>query len=265
MKRSLEPKGFDVDGVYNINLSMKKNYIEKPDYEETLSRYWTLIDRIEKYPEIESYCVSIAAMPYSDIDSNSGCFIDTASIAYVQIKTVTSGYFDVFKIEDISGDLSEWDNASNNSNIISGDKNNIFLDMPVNQIKTFKLGTKNDYQELKITGTAAPVKRSEFDKRKPVLYRPLSKDDKRIVDWGSAEISVRVKAGFEKEFASRFSKNMQEQLSIDPYYLSSVTSIAKQRDNYIKWNGYDNNFKSILSVSSFLLLNIFLAVIGTFS
>jgi putative ABC transport system permease protein len=89
-------------------------------------------------------------------------------------------------------------------------------------------------------------------------------NDKRIVDWGGAEISVRVKPGSDKEFASRFTKNMQEQLSMDPYYLSSVTSISKQRDDYIKWNGYDNNFKSILSVSSFLLLNIFLAVVGTF-
>ncbi|MDR1090590.1 MAG: ABC transporter permease, partial [Prevotella sp.] len=158
MKRYFEPKGFDVDHVYNINLGMK-THAGEPNYEETLDDFRTIVDRIEKYPEIESFCVSIAAMPYSGSYSNYGCFIDTASIVYVQVKAVTSGYFDVFKIEKISGDLSEWDNASSNSNIISGDKDNILLDMPVNRIKTFKLGSKNDYQELKITGIAAPVKR----------------------------------------------------------------------------------------------------------
>jgi putative ABC transport system permease protein len=57
---------------------------------------------------------------------------------------------------------------------------------------------------------------------------------------------------------------MQNQIAVDPYFLSSVTSIDDIRKDYIKWTGYDNNFKSIFSISAFLLINIFLAVVGTF-
>lgn len=264
MKRYFEPKGFDIEHVYNVNLGMKRSYAEEPAYEEILSQFWTIMDRIDKYPEIESSCASMAAMPYSDSYSNKGCFMDTSTIEYIQIKSVTSGYFNVFKVRKEGRDLSVWDDASNNSIILSGDKDNIALKMPINQIKTVNIGTTKEYKERKIIGTAEPVKRSEFDLRTPVIYEPLDKNDKRIVDWRRAEISVRVKPEFEKEFATRFSKNMQEQLSMDPYYLSSVTSMTKQRNDYIKWNNYDNNFKSIISVSSFLLINIFLAVVGTF-
>ena len=57
---------------------------------------------------------------------------------------------------------------------------------------------------------------------------------------------------------------MQEQIAMDPYFLSSVTSISDLRKEFMKWNKYDNNFKSIFSISSFLFINIFLAVVGTF-
>ncbi len=81
---------------------------------------------------------------------------------------------------------------------------------------------------------------------------------------GYSQICVRVKAEADKNFIERFTKDMQNQIAVDPYFLSSVTSIDDIRKDYIKWTGYDSNFKSIFSISAFLLINIFLAVVGTF-
>ncbi|MFV0537842.1 MAG: ABC transporter permease [Dysgonomonas sp.] len=259
MKRYFEPKGFNIDHVYNINLGMKQ-YEEEPNYEETLDDFWTIIDRINKYPGIESSCVSIAAMPYSGSYTDNMFFVDTASTS-MQMKSVTSGYFDVFRFKILSGNINNWDNSSENIGVISGNSQNSILKRPVREIKMM---SKNDKEDFKIIGTAHPTKRGDFEAYNSIIYTPFDRKDKRIVDWGGAEISIRVKPELEKEFASKFSKNMQEQLSQGLYYLSSVTSMNKQRDNYVKNWGYDNSFKSILSISAFLLLNIFLAVVGTF-
>lgn len=259
MKRYFEPKGFNIDNVYNINLGMKQ-LDEEPDYDETLDDFWTIVDRINKYPGIERSCVSIAAMPYSGSYTDNMFFVDTASVP-MQIKSVTSGYFDVFKFKILSGNINNWDNSSENIAVVSGNAQNIILERPVGQIKMI---SKNNKEDFKITGTAAPTKRGDFEAYNSIIYTPFDKKDKRIVDWGGADISVRINPELEKEFASKFSKNMQEQLSLGSYYLSSVTSLDKQRDNYVKNWGYDNSFKSILSISAFLLLNIFLAVVGTF-
>lgn len=259
MKRYFEPKGFNIDHVYNINLGMKQNEGET-NYDETLDDFWTIIDRINKYPGIESSCVSIAAMPYSDSYTDNMFFVDTASTP-MQVKSVTSGYFDVFKFKILSGNINNWDNSSENIALVSGNAQNIILKKPAGEIKMM---SENNEEDFKITGTVHPTKRGDFEAYNSIIYIPFDRKDKRIVDWGGAEISVRVKPELEKEFAPNFSKNMQEQLSQGPYYLSSVTSMNKQRDNYMKNWGYDNSFKSILSISAFLLLNIFLAVVGTF-
>ena len=57
---------------------------------------------------------------------------------------------------------------------------------------------------------------------------------------------------------------MQEQISIAPFFLSSVNPMSDLRKDYLKFSGYDNNFKSIFAISAFLFINIFLAIVGTF-
>ena len=57
---------------------------------------------------------------------------------------------------------------------------------------------------------------------------------------------------------------MREQLNISPYFLVKITSLDKSRENYMGWMGFSNGLKSTFSVTSFLLINIFLGIIGTF-
>lgn len=263
-RRYLEPKGFNIDNVYNVNLGMKMHAEgtddEDVDYEKILDDFWTIMDRINKSPEIESSSVAIAAMPYSGSYTDNMFYVDTASVP-MQMKSVTSGYFDVFGFKILSGNINNWDDSSERIAILSGNAQNMILGRPVEEIK--KVSAKHE-EEFKIIGTVHPTKRGDFEAYNTIIYMPFDKKDKRIVDWGGPEISVRIKPEFKEEFISRFSKNMQEQLSVGLYYLSSVTPFDKQRDDYIKYWGYDNSFKSIFSVSAFLLINIFLAVVGTF-
>lgn len=262
-KRYLEPTGYNTEHVYNINLNIKEegdliinDASNAPEVD--ISTLWTIVDRIEKYPDIEHISLSTAAIPYSGSFSNHTFKIDSV-LEYIQIKTVTPDYFKVFDIDILQGNIADWNN--NKNIVISGNEDNLFLEKDVRQIRTLNFGENND---VEVIGVAEPSKRSEFNQIQPVVYILFSEKKMNAIMIRGIEICIRVKANRDKDFIERFTKDMQEQIAIAPYSLSSVTSISKIRKDYTKWNGYDSNFKSIFSITAFLIINIFLAVVGTF-
>lgn len=263
-KRYLEPTGYNVEHVYNINMGIKEeghvliNNGTDAQKDSLVNIVWTIVDRIKKYPDIEYISLSLAAVPYSGSFMSNKASLDTM-VDYIQFKSVSPDYFNVFKINLQQGQVENWNNTDNI--VISGNKDNQFLKHDVKQIKSLVTG---DNENKQVIGVAASSKRSEFDEHNPIVYTLLSTNDRETVYFDGIEICVRVKAEADKNFIERFTKDMQEQIAMDPYFLSSVTSISDLRKEFMKWNKYDNNFKSIFSISSFLFINIFLAVVGTF-
>lgn len=263
-KRYLEPTGYNVEHVYNINMGIKEeghvliNNGTDAQKDSLVNIVWTIVDRIKKYPDIEYISLSSAAVPYSGSFMSNKASLDTM-VDYIQFKSVSPDYFNVFKINVQQGQVENWNNTDNI--VISGNKDNQFLKHDTKQIKSLVTG---DNENKQVIGVAASSKRSEFDEHNPIVYTLLSTNDRETVYFDGIEICVRVKAEADKNFIERFTKDMQEQIAMDPYFLSSVTSISDLRKEFMKWNKYDNNFKSIFSISSFLFINIFLAVVGTF-
>jgi len=263
--RYFEPRGYSIEHVYTVDLGMKEKGVDKGENEayndSLLNTLWTIVDRIKKYPDIEAVSLSIAATPYSNSFSNNSVMIDSVE-AYAQIKTVTPDFFKVFGINVLRGNPTDWNNE--NTVFISGDKENLFGQKNAMQIKTFDMTGGSESVHTPVIGVIEPSKRSEFDPAWSIIYKLVTKNEKRLTYFGSIELCLRVKAGADNGFVSRFTKDMQEQLALDPYYLSSVNPLSDLRKDYMKWNGYDTNFKSIFSISAFLFINIFLAVVGTF-
>lgn len=263
-KRYLEPTGYNVEHVYNINMGIKEeghvliNNGTDAQKDSLVNIVWTIVDRIKKYPDIEYISLSSAAVPYSGSFMSDKASLDTM-VDYIQFKSVSPDYFNVFKINLQQGQVESW--SSTDNIVISGNKDNQFLKHDTKQIKSLVTG---DNENKQVIGVAASSKRSEFDEHNPIVYTLLSTNDRETVYFDGIEICVRVKAEADKNFIERFTKDMQEQIAMDPYFLSSVTSISDLRKEFMKWNKYDNNFKSIFSISSFLFINIFLAVVGTF-
>ncbi len=263
-KRYLEPTGYNVEHVYNINMGVKEeghvliNNGTDAQKDSLVNIVWTIVDRIKKYPDIEYISLSSAAVPYSGSFMSNKASLDTM-VDYIQFKSVSPDYFNVFKINLQQGQVESW--SSTDNIVISGNKDNQFLKHDTKQIKSLVTG---DNENKQVIGVAASSKRSEFDEHNPIVYTLLSTNDRETVYFDGIEICVRVKAEADKNFIERFTKDMQEQIAMDPYFLSSVTSISDLRKDFMKWNKYDNNFKSIFSISSFLFINIFLAVVGTF-
>jgi len=265
--RYFEPRGFSIEHVYTVNFGLKEEGVawmngNEAQKDSLADISWMIADRIKKYPDIEAVSISWYATPYSDGFSGSMIMIDSIE-EQTQIKKVTPDFFKVFGMKVLRGNPADWNNE--NDVFISGNKENLFAKKDVMQVKTFAFNTGDaGYIQMPAVGVVAPSKRSEFDPVTAVIYMPLLKNKTKLILIDETELCVRVKSGADKGFIPRFTKDMQEQLSVDPYFLSSVNPMSDVRKEYMKVNGYDNNFKSIFSISAFLFINIFLAVVGTF-
>lgn len=266
-KRYFEPKGFDVEHVYRINIGMKDGETKenKEQQGESQIDIWTVFDRIKAYPGVENACISFASIPYSNSYTGNSVFFDTISSS-ARIKEVTPEYFDVFKMNIIHGKAFTWDDVVENKHVVmSPDRNDKFLNMPAGKAQSFYFGQSGDSPDPErlrnVIGVAAKTKWSEYHDYETVIYYPLTKDNSKF---GTGEICVRIKPEADNEFISRFTKDMTEQLEIGRYYLSSIESLQERRADFIKGHEFESNMNSMYSILTFVIINTFLAIIGTF-
>lgn len=267
-KRYFQPQGFDIEHTYRINISTKDEGREvfssgsDEDKNKMLGDIWVIYDRIKQYPAVEYVSYSSAAYPYSGSWSSTNIMQDSAEVN-LQVKRITPDFFNVFRINILSGIPFTWENSvGGRSVIISADKNNLFGKQSPEKRQFINPDKDNKEDKYNVIGVAERNKRSEFGEYNTIVYYPLKKDDQFIAQY--REICVRVKAEADKNFPEQFTKDMRNRLELGHYYLSSVRSIDEDRDEYMGWTGYSDNFKSIYSISAFLIINIFLGIVGTF-
>ncbi|MFT4223600.1 ABC transporter permease [Dysgonomonas sp.] len=267
-KRYFQPQGFDIEHTYRINISTKDEGKEilSADDEEAKKKMqediWTIYDRIKQYQAVEYVSYSNSAYPYSGSWSSTSVMQDSVKLN-LQIKRITPEFFNVFKINIISGTPFTWENSiTGRPVIISADKNDLFGKQNPEKVEFINRDKDNNENNDNVIGVANKSKRSEFEEYNAIGYYPMKKDDQNVARY--REICIRVKPEADKNFPEQFTKDMRNQLEVGHYYLSSVTPIDEDRENYMGWTGYSDNFKSIYSISAFLIINIFLGIVGTF-
>lgn len=255
VNRYLEPKGFNIEHTYRISLATRDDW-ERTEGENINDYLWTIYDRVKSYPGIEQAGFSAFAHPYGGFTGNN-YLVDSVE-QKVFDKMVTPEFFEIFDIKMLSGRPFNWNDAvSGNYAVISAGADNMFAQKLPSEVKYIDLGkTRN-----KVIGVAEKSKKNEYEAYVHIAYVPLQRNSD-FLSWG--ELCFRVKPEADKDFAERFKQNMQTQLEVGPYYLTDVIPIEKDRVRAIERAGYENNFKSIYAISAFLILNIFLGVIGSF-
>lgn len=255
VNRYLEPKGFNIEHTYRISLGTRDDW--EGEKEENLNDYlWTIHDRVKSYPGVEQASFSAFARPYGGLTGND--YLVDSIKQKVYDKMVTPEFFEIFDIKILSGRIFNWNDAvSGDYAVISTGADNMFAQKPPTDVKYIDLGkTRN-----KVIGVAERSKKNEYEEYVHIAYVPLQKDGD-FMSW--SELCFRVKPEADNNFAERFRQDMQALLEVGPYYLADVISIEKDRIKAIERAGYENNFKSIYAISAFLILNIFLGVIGSF-
>ena len=264
-----QPRGFDTSHCYLVKMS----YLSKksPDWipNDTLMKenIKDLVDRIRHRPDVEAVGLGQNSYPYNGSNSTTIVSIDTLNSPEWTIRRfVTPDFIRVFRYEGTRGETPEQlAEMLDNKTFFASD--NIYKEQYGKQLtpyvgKRFHWGGyDNDTTQTYKLGAALKVIRYSDHMEACSSYSMLALLPE---DWYSTdlELCVRVKEGQDVDFIERFKADSEKQYRIGNIFISSIRSFKDIRRNFQQ--SQTNDIRNYLFGMGFLLLNIFLGLLGTF-
>lgn len=269
-ERYLLPLGFDTEHVYRVYLSKvspnSEAYVADEPEGAQFEQMQTIMQRMRAFPGVEAVSATTYGPPYDRGYSNGSRGIDTVWV-HGHMNSVSPPFFEVFRISDVHGQIKPLVTAAMEGNtvIISRETERKFALEGVSALGNGLKGWGEEVAKATVRAICEDVRFDDFSIVYPVYYNCQSEEETLRSRGPDATFCVRVNPEADnKEFLSTFRKEMSKQLRIGNIYLMDVTSYKDIRDNYYRSNGTINQVKTYLAGFSFLLLNIFMGVIGTF-
>lgn len=262
------PKGFDISHCYLININ--KLTPNSPDFNpsDTLEKkdLAELLIRLQHRPEIEAASLSQSSYPYDGSNSSIAISSDTihgGSDRMIIRRWVTPDFVKVFRYEGANGESPE-----QLAEILKHDKilisDNIFASNNIPSLhdyigKLFKLDFDTT-RNFRLGAALKPVKYYDFESGKNSYCCLLKLDMDHF--YYSLELCVRVKENMENNFIDNLWKDADKHLRVGNLYVSDIKSFADIRTNFQR--SQMNDLRICLIGGAFLMLNIFLGILGTF-
>ena len=267
-KQYLQPTGYDIAHTYRVRFNTKKDMHDSREEDEkeagdtNYEVAMLIVDRIKKYPGVEYVSLSESAVPYGFSMSGTQYLInnDTVGIQF-SIKKITASFFDVFKIKPVSGRLFTDDSSTDE--IIISSMDGVFLgNHPMNEVISLKRGNEEEQQkDIPVIGIVNTPKNFILGTLENSIFNILKKEEVNIAE---NQVILRIKPEADVNFSRKFMNDMREQLNVGEFYLTSIESGETITKDASKSFDSLNNVKSTLSITGFLLLNIFMGIVGTF-
>ena len=277
------PNGFEIQNTYLVKLSVRQpdnpkyiNYGEES--EEPGKNFYRIVDRIRQHPDIEGVGYGKWSYPYCPSSMSSSYNKDSLRLQ-CQILEVSPEYFTIFRVKPEKGGSSQKlaESFANLSAASSYEKNRQAIITQTVEEKLFPntqatgkvLLNKDDSLQIKILAVTSVMKPYDYTRPAAYILFPVNRAETYKMNdqdiWSYYEIYFRTKSGFsEKDFAQKFKQEMKGQLEIGNFFLADVKPLEAVRDNYLKNRGITSGIQYRIGFSVFFLINIFLAVIGTF-
>ena len=270
-----EPRGFDIEHCYLIEMGeltpKSPDYREYEDHAQRIADIRELVERLRRRPEVEAVSLSQNSYPYNG--SNSGIYVqlvgDTlASRGYVVRRIVTPDFVRVFRYRGTRGETPE----QLAEMLVRGEflaSDNLFrrYDKPMTDLVgqpfylfgdttvTYRLGAAlqnvryDDFQQARSCYSIV-YSLDEIARDQPGW---INKDD---------ELCLRVRADQDHDFINRLKADSEKQLRVGNIFISEVRSFRDIRRSFQQGNM--NFLRNYYTGMGFLLLNIFLGLLGTF-
>lgn len=270
-----EPLGYDTSHCYLLDVVQlnEKSPLYKPysDSEQAIADRLKITDRLKARPEIEAVGLGVNSYFYNGSNSFTYLSVDSIGSSYLR-RVVTPDFLRVFRIHGANGETPEQladvlEKTPENGFMASEDLLRYVSDpkkrkQSINGLvgSSFWDNSGNNMIEYKLVKTVTPLKYSDYNSiyNSPSIIMPLANF---WVPYAN-ETVVRVKDNMDKDFIENLMKDAQNQLRVGNWYIASVQSFDDIRKNFNLYAN-QNNFNTIVW-SLFLLLNIFLGVLGTF-
>ena len=267
-----EPRGFNADHCYLISMGALNEqnegyqpYVEggRSQKEEVLE----LLNRIQHRPGVEAASLSQNSFPYNGSNSSILVQCDTMrTTGFVVRRIFTPDFLRVFQYRGANGETPEQlieVLQENHHNMLLS--NNLFQRYGV-EVKD--LVGKDIYvggdttRTYRIGAALQDVRYSDFQQARYSYCFCLSH---LITSWWidkDAELCVRVRPDEDHDFINRLLADAERQYRVGNIYIANVRSFDDIRYHFQK--GSTDNLRSNLVGMAFLLINIFLGLLGTF-
>lgn len=266
----LEPRGFNTEHCYLVKMGVltdkSSDYTPYSDTHKMSDEIRELIERLRHRPEVEAVSLSQNSYPYNGSNSGADVVYDTLHAPSWTIRRlVTPDFMRVFRYRGTRGETPEQlaalleqgdflvsDNLYSYKNIsmtsLVGKNFHLFDDT----VKTYRLGA-----------ALQNVRYSDYEQAR-FCYSMVYNLNLLPDEWihANSELCIRVHADRDKNFIENLKADSETQFRVGNLYISEVRSFIDIRRNYQQ--SYANQLRNYIVGMGFLLLNIFLGLLGTF-
>jgi putative ABC transport system permease protein len=263
------PRGFDISHCYLITLNkLTQNSQEyNPNDTSVSDNKAEILSRLQHRPEIEAASYSLSSYPYDGSNSSSTVSHDTLKEGndnqWIMRRVVSPDFVRVFRFQGANGETPE-----QLSEILKQGKlllsDNLFMKYNIPSLhdyvgKVFHLDNDTT-QDFILGATLKPVKYNDFWSSRGTFTVVFSLD-KSYYDQMN-DLCVRVKDNMDKNFIDNLWKDADKQFRVGNMYISDIQSFDNIRNSFQRQQVNDVRLYSVGAV--FLMLNIFLGILGTF-
>ena len=261
----LEPRGFNIENCYLIELGELTPKI--PDYiadrksEDTHKDIAELVERLRRRPEGEAVSLSQNSYPYTGSNSSGEVKIDTLnSPGWTIRRMVTPDFVRVFRYQGAQGETPEqMAEMLERGEILTS--NNLYS--KYNRKMTEFIGQRfqlfgDTTKTYRLGAALQNVRYHDYDQARN-SYCFLCKQSFYYV---GLELCVRVREGQDNDFIQRLKADSEAQFRIGNIFISEIRSFHDIRRNFQQ--AWTNDIRNYVMGMGFLLLNIFLGLLGTF-
>lgn len=267
--KQLEPRGFDIEHCYLIQMGILSD--KSPDYKpytdakENRQEVMEMMERLRRRPEIEAVSLSQNAYPYNG--SNGSIEVQLAGDTLRQSghtfrRLATPDFVRVFRYQGANGETPEQlAEMLKRDEILVSD--NLFrkygkkMTDYVGQRFHLQGDTTSSYR---LGASIVPIRYNDFWEQWNSYSMVWLLPEHMINSY--RELCVRVKENQDVDFIERLKADSENQFRIGNIYISEIRSFKDIRRNFQQFES--NELRNYLTGMTFLLVNIFLGLLGTF-
>ena len=261
----LEPRGFNIEHCYLIELGeltpKSPDYTPNKTRDDTHADITELLERLRRRPEVEAVSLSQNSYPYNGSNSTDLVRYDTLqSPGWTIRRMVTPDFVRVFRYQGTQGETPEQlAEMLERGEFLASDNLYRKYDRKLTEFvgKRFQLfgDTTKTYQ---LGAALQNVRYHDYDQARS-SYCFLAKQSFYYV---GLELCVRVREGQDNNFITKLKEDSESQFRIGNLFISEIRSFHDIRRNFQQ--AWTNDIRNYVMGMGFLLLNIFLGLLGTF-
>lgn len=262
-----EPRGFDTGHCYLIEMGVLTD--KSPDYKSGTDWHddiLTLAERLRHRPEVEAVSLSQNSYPYNGSNSTDPVQYDTLrSPGWTIRRLVTPDFVRVFRYRGAQGETPEQlAEMLRKGEFLASD--NLYRRYGIRMTslvgKDFHLFGDTTYS-FRLGAALQNVRYSDFQQARSSysFVYSIEQLDRGFINPDN-ELCVRVKENMDKDFIARLKADSESQYRIGNIYIADIRSFTDIRRSYQQ--SMMNELRNYTVGMAFLMLNIFLGLLGTF-